>query len=73
MWYALFRSRGASRTAAAHACALAAAALLALRIGNTRQAAPLVMVNAEPASPRRAAAGVATGGHPAEQHLYPDK
>ena len=52
---------------------MAAAALLALRIGNTRQAAPLVMVNAEPASTPRAAAGVATGGHPAEQHLYPDK
>jgi EmrB/QacA subfamily drug resistance transporter len=29
---------------------MAAAALLALRIGNTRNAAPLVMVNAEPAS-----------------------
>jgi hypothetical protein len=52
---------------------MAAAALLALRIGNTRQAAPLVMVNAEPASTRRAAAGVAAGRHPAEQHLYPDK
>jgi EmrB/QacA subfamily drug resistance transporter len=52
---------------------MAAAALLALRIGNTRAAAPLVMVNAEPASPGRAAAGVAAGGHPDGQHLYPDK
>jgi EmrB/QacA subfamily drug resistance transporter len=52
---------------------MAAAALLALRIGNTREAAPLVMVSAEPASPGRAAAGVATGGHQAGQHLYPDK
>src|SRR6516165_5403037 len=52
---------------------MAAAALLALRIGNTREAAPLVLVNAEPAQPGRAAAGVAAGGHPAEQHLYPDK
>jgi EmrB/QacA subfamily drug resistance transporter len=38
---------------------MAAAAVLALRIGNTRKAAPLVMVNAEQA--------------PALQHLYPDK
>jgi len=35
---------------------MAAAALLALRIGNTREAAPLVMVNAEPAPQPRPAA-----------------
>jgi hypothetical protein len=47
---------------------MAAAALLALRIGNTRKAAPLVMVSteltSEPAAPR-------PGNHPAQR--YPDK
>jgi len=53
---------------------MAAAAMLALRIGNTRKAAPLVMVNAElPPEPGRAAAGAVTGDRPAQQHLYPDK
>jgi len=45
---------------------MAAAAALALRIGNTRQAAPLVMVSAElPPEPGRAAAGAVTGDRPA--------
>ena len=47
---------------------MAAAALLALRIGDTRKAAPLVMVSteltSEPAAPR-------PGNHPAQR--YPDK
>jgi EmrB/QacA subfamily drug resistance transporter len=53
---------------------MAAAAVLALRIGNTRKAAPLVMVSTEPPlEPSRAA-----GGPPREtaRHggtLYPDK
>jgi EmrB/QacA subfamily drug resistance transporter len=51
---------------------MAAAAVLALRIGNTRKAAPLVMVNTE-LSPSRAATGLATGDRPAQQYLYPDK
>jgi fructose-specific component phosphotransferase system IIB-like protein len=53
---------------------MAAAALLALRIGNTRKAAPLVMVSTElPPEPSRAAAGPVTGYRPAQRHLYPDK
>jgi len=51
---------------------MAAAAVLALRIGNTRKAAPLVMVSTEQA-PERAAAGLVTGGRPARQHRYPEK
>jgi len=51
---------------------MAAAAVLALRIGNTRKAAPLVMVNTErPAEPGGHA--LVTGDRPAQQHLYPDK
>jgi EmrB/QacA subfamily drug resistance transporter len=52
---------------------MAAAALLALRIGNTRKAAPVVMVSSEPAPVKRAAVDVVTGDRPAQQHLYPDK
>src|SRR5215510_6814707 len=45
---------------------MAAAAVLALRIGNTREAAPLVMVNTElPPEPSRPAAGAVTGDRPA--------
>src|SRR5215475_1267307 len=48
---------------------MAAAAVLALRIGNTRKAAPLVMVSTElPPEPSRAAAGPATGDRPAPRH-----
>ncbi|HYA52006.1 MAG TPA: MFS transporter [Streptosporangiaceae bacterium] len=48
---------------------MAAAAVLALRIGNTRTAAPLVMVSTElPPEPGRAAAGPATGDRPARPH-----
>jgi EmrB/QacA subfamily drug resistance transporter len=46
---------------------MAAAALLALRIGNTRAAAPLVMVSTEPAAaPGRAAPELVTGDRPAQ-------
>jgi EmrB/QacA subfamily drug resistance transporter len=49
---------------------MAAAAVLALRIGNTRKAAPLVMVSTEPPpEPGRAAAGPVTGDRPAPRHL----
>jgi EmrB/QacA subfamily drug resistance transporter len=51
---------------------MAAAAVLALRIGNTREAAPLVMVNAEP-HPGQSGQRAAAGDRPARQHLYPDK
>jgi EmrB/QacA subfamily drug resistance transporter len=55
---------------------MAAAALIALRIGNTRTAGPLVMVNAElspgPLSPGPNGQGLVTGDRP-PQHLYPDK
>ena len=51
--------------------AMAAAALIALRIGNTRQAAPLVMVNAD-ATPEheRASAPTATRARPSR---YPEQ
>jgi hypothetical protein len=52
--------------------AMAAAALIATRIGNTREAAPLVMVNAEQ-RPATKAAGPGTGEKAAAQGLYPDK
>jgi hypothetical protein len=52
---------------------MAAAAALALRIGNTRLAAPLVMVNAEPATPSQAPRGLAAEDRREPQHLYPDK
>jgi len=45
---------------------MAAAALLALRIGNTRQAAPLVMVSTD-AAPEPGATGLVTGNR------YPDR
>ena len=49
---------------------MAAAALIALRIGNTRKAAPLVMVSTEPPpEPGQAAAGPITGDRPAPRHL----
>jgi EmrB/QacA subfamily drug resistance transporter len=48
---------------------MAAAALLALRIGNTRKAAPLVMVSTEPPlEPSRGGRGPATGDRPARRH-----
>jgi EmrB/QacA subfamily drug resistance transporter len=48
---------------------MAAAAVLALRIGNTRKAAPLVMVSTElPPEPGREAAGPAAGDRPARRH-----
>jgi EmrB/QacA subfamily drug resistance transporter len=53
---------------------MAAAALIALRIGNTRQAAPLVMVSAESVSDadgQRAASGIVTSTHADAQ--YPDQ
>jgi hypothetical protein len=50
---------------------MAAAALIALRIGNTRQAAPLVMVNADPTREReRASAPTAARARP---HSYPEQ
>jgi EmrB/QacA subfamily drug resistance transporter len=52
---------------------MAAAAVLALRIGNTRQAAPLVMVSTEADPTDPAAVAPVTGGRPAEQPLYPGK
>jgi EmrB/QacA subfamily drug resistance transporter len=51
---------------------MAAAAVLALRIGNTRNTAPVVMVNAEPAPPARAV-GLLAGDRPAQPYLYPDE
>jgi EmrB/QacA subfamily drug resistance transporter len=51
---------------------MAAAAVLALRIGNTRKAAPLVMVSTEP-HPEQNGRAPRDGGHPARQPLYPDK
>src|SRR5262249_14636181 len=48
---------------------MAAAAVIALRIGNTRKAAPLVMVSTEPPpEPGQAAAGPVTGDRPARPH-----
>jgi hypothetical protein len=41
---------------------MAAAAVIALRIDNTRQAAPLVMVNADSAQPREAASAPIANG-----------
>ena len=52
---------------------MAAAAVLALRIGNTRKAAPVVMVNTEVTTPSRAAQGLGPGDRPPQQRLYPDK
>jgi MFS family permease len=51
---------------------MAAAALVATRIGNTREAAPLVMVNAEQ-RPGTEAAVMERGNEPGTRHLYPDK
>ena len=51
---------------------MAAAAVLALRIGNTRKAAPLVMVNTEP-HPGENGHAPRDGDRPARQPLYPDK
>ena len=52
------------------AIVMAAAAVLALRIGNTREAAPIVMVNAEPASaPEPEPEASLPGGHPARKEL----
>src|SRR5215475_4752165 len=48
---------------------MAAAAVLALRIGNTRKAAPLVMVSTErPVEPSTGAAGPARETRPARRH-----
>lgn len=53
---------------------MAAAAVLALRIGNTREAAPLVMVSTEPPPvPSRAAAGPPRETARHGRTLYPDK
>ena len=53
---------------------MAAAAVLALRIGNTRKAAPLVMVSIEPPpEPSRAAAGPPRETARHGGTLYPDK
>jgi EmrB/QacA subfamily drug resistance transporter len=52
---------------------MAAAASLALRIGNTRKAGPLVMVNTDPVTPPVTAAGPAAADHPVERDRYPDK
>jgi EmrB/QacA subfamily drug resistance transporter len=52
---------------------MAAAAVLALRIGNTRKAAPLVMVNTELTRPEPSATGLMKGNRLAQQHRYPDK
>ena len=49
---------------------MAAAAVLALRIGNTRQAAPLIMVNAEPAPGPEPADGLVTVDDPGPRRLY---
>jgi hypothetical protein len=51
---------------------MAAAAVLALRIDNTRKAPPLVMVSAETHAEPSGHAPV-NGDRPAQQHLYPDK
>jgi len=51
---------------------MAAAAVLALRIGNTRKAAPLVMVSTE-SHPGQNGHALGDAGRPARQHLYPDK
>jgi EmrB/QacA subfamily drug resistance transporter len=51
---------------------MAGAAVIALRIGNTRQAAPLVMVSTEPAA-GPVGSRPAKAHRPAPQHLYPDK
>ena len=53
---------------------MAAAALIALRIGNTRQAAPLVMVNADATSVREpASAPSASGAARAQPARYPEE
>jgi MFS family permease len=52
---------------------MASAALLALRIGNTREAGPIVMVNADPPTPRRTAVSPVAADLPPEQNRYPDK
>ena len=52
---------------------MAAAAVLALRIGNTRKAAPVVMVNSERRPEQNTQGPLVPGGRPAQQHLYPDK
>ena len=51
---------------------MAAAALLALRTGNTRKAAPLVLVSTE-LTPEPEPAASRPEGYPARRHLYPDK
>jgi EmrB/QacA subfamily drug resistance transporter len=52
---------------------MAAAAVLALRIGNTRKAAPVVMVNTERRPEQNGQGPLVAGDRPAQQHLYPDK
>jgi MFS family permease len=51
---------------------MAAAAAIATRMGNTRQAAPLVLVNEE-RRPVTGAVAAATADEHATQHLYPDQ
>jgi EmrB/QacA subfamily drug resistance transporter len=52
---------------------MAAAASLALRIGNTRKAVPLVMVNTDPTTPNQSATRLAPADHRAPQDRYPGK
>jgi MFS family permease len=52
---------------------MAAAAVLALRIGNTRKAAPVVMVNTERRPEQNGQGPLVPGDRPAQQHLYSDK
>jgi MFS family permease len=51
---------------------MAAAAVIATRIGNTREAAPIVMVNSE-RRPVTEAADQGMGDEQGTRHLYPDK
>jgi len=51
---------------------MAAAALLALRIGNTREAAPIVMVDSD-RTPQRVPTAAGHADRVAREHLYPDK
>jgi hypothetical protein len=70
--HAVAADAGFHRALLVGSIAMAAAALIATRIGNTREAAPLVMVNAEQ-RPATEAAGQGTGEKAGAQHLYPDK
>jgi MFS family permease len=62
-------TRVGTRPVVVAGCLIAAAALIALRIGNTRQAAPVVMVNAPPQR-EPAPAPAANGTTRARPHRY---